>query len=79
MFFDPERIFSFRKMIVARDEETRRKALDAILPDQKQDFLDLFRVMDGHPVVIRLLDPPLHEFLPQEEDDIRELADSLEL
>lgn len=79
MFFDPERIFSFRRMIVAKDEETRREALAAILPDQKQDFLEIFRVMDGKPVVIRLLDPPLHEFLPQEESEVRQLAKSLDM
>lgn len=79
MFFDPERIFSFRKMIVAKDEESRRKALEAILPDQQQDFLEIFRVMDGKPVVIRLLDPPLHEFLPQEESEVRDLAKKLEM
>jgi len=79
MFFDPARIFSFRKMIVAKDEETRRNALEAILPDQQQDFLEIFRVMDGNPVVIRLLDPPLHEFLPQEEAEVRELATNLNM
>lgn len=79
MFFDPERILSFRKMILAKDEESRRKALAAILPDQQQDFLEIFRVMDGKPVVIRLLDPPLHEFLPQEESEIRELAKDVDM
>ncbi len=77
MFFDPERIFNFRKMIIAQDSAQRQEALDKILPYQKQDFEGLFRVMAPHPVIIRYLDPPLHEFLPKEEKEIRELAADL--
>ncbi len=74
MFFEPERIKAVREMILAEDEEGRRKALDKILPFQKEDFKGIFEAMDGLPVVIRLLDPPLHEFLPKENKDIKELA-----
>jgi pyruvate,orthophosphate dikinase len=77
MFFEPDRVFMFRQMIVATTEEERRKALAKIKPMQQEDFLGLFRVMDGYPVVIRLLDPPLHEFLPTAEREIRQLADEL--
>ena len=64
MFFQPERILAVREMILAADEAGRRAALAKILPMQRGDFAELFRVMDGLPVTIRLLDPPLHEFLP---------------
>ncbi len=64
-------------MIVAKDAEARKKALDKILPIQREDFVGIFTEMKGHPVTIRLLDPPLHEFLPKEEDDIAELAKDL--
>ena len=74
MFFDAERIIHVREMIVANDEAHRRSALDKILPFQRRDFIDLFRIMDGLPVTIRLLDPPLHEFLPHSEDDMEEVA-----
>jgi len=67
MFFDADRIPAMREMIVARTEEQRRKALDKLLPMQRADFEGLFREMKGHPVTIRFLDPPLHEFLPQED------------
>jgi pyruvate,orthophosphate dikinase len=77
MFFDAERIPAFRKMIVATNEADRRKALDKILPMQKEDFKGIFEAMEGKPVTIRLLDPPLHEFLPHEDKDIKELADEL--
>ena len=77
MFFESDRIFAFRQMIVANNVEQRKKALEKILPMQRSDFEALFTVMKGHPVTIRLLDPPLHEFLPQDEDEIRELADEL--
>ncbi len=77
MFFEADRVFLFRQMIVARTEEERRKALAKIKPMQQEDFLGLFRVMDGYPVIIRLLDPPLHEFLPTAEGEIRELANEL--
>jgi pyruvate, orthophosphate dikinase len=77
MFFEGERIKAVREMIVSDDEEGRRKALIKLLPMQKQDFIDIFKVMKDLPVTIRLLDPPLHEFLPNEEEDIKELADEL--
>ncbi|NLA71883.1 MAG: pyruvate, phosphate dikinase [Clostridiaceae bacterium] len=79
MFFEAERVFLFRQMIVARNEADRRKALAKIKPMQQEDFLGLFRVMDGLPVIIRLLDPPLHEFLPTAEGEIKELADELDI
>ncbi len=74
MFFQPERILAVREMILAPDEAGRRAALAKILPMQKSDFAELFRVMDGLPVTIRLLDPPLHEFLPHTQKDIDEVA-----
>ena len=77
MFFDEERIFNFRKMITADDLETREKALENILPYQREDFEGLFRAMDDKCVIIRFLDPPLHEFLPKTEGEMRQLADSL--
>ncbi len=70
MFFDKERIIAVREMIMAEDEEGRRKALFKLLPMQRQDFIELFEIMDGLPVTIRLLDPPLHEFLPHSDEDI---------
>ena len=77
MFFEEGRIFAFRKMIVANDAEQRKAALKEILPVQRQDFEGIFRVMDGSPVTIRLLDPPLHEFVPQDEAEIKHLADAV--
>lgn len=77
MFFSKERIFNFRKMILASNEVQRKKALDKILPYQREDFYHLFKVMNGFPVTIRLLDPPLHEFLPKTNDETQELAKSL--
>jgi pyruvate,orthophosphate dikinase len=74
MFFDPKKIISMRKMIVAETDEEKRKALDELLPYQTKDFEDLFTIMDGYPVTIRLLDPPLHEFLPKTEEDMAVLA-----
>ncbi|HEY5944198.1 MAG TPA: pyruvate, phosphate dikinase, partial [Kofleriaceae bacterium] len=74
MFFAPERILAVREMIVAADEAGRRAALAKILPMQRGDFAELFRVMDGLPVTIRLLDPPLHEFLPHLPSEIEEVA-----
>ncbi|HTM21347.1 MAG TPA: putative PEP-binding protein, partial [Kofleriaceae bacterium] len=74
MFFQPERILAVREMILATDEGGRRAALDKILPMQREDFVDIFKVMDGLPVTIRLLDPPLHEFLPHTPADIAEVA-----
>jgi pyruvate,orthophosphate dikinase len=77
MFFDPERIGAVRQMIMAETEAGRRSALARLLPFQRQDFTDLFRIMAGLPVTIRLLDPPLHEFLPHKEDEIEEVARDL--
>ena len=79
MFFDEDRILSMREMIVARTEEQRRRALDKLLPMQKSDFEGLFREMEGFPVTIRLLDPPLHEFLPIEDEGIHALAGELDI
>ena len=74
MFFEGERIDAVREMIVAEDLEGRKKALAKVLPMQKGDFAGLFRVMNGLPVTIRTLDPPLHEFLPHGEKELRDLA-----
>ena len=74
MFFDPHRIIHMRQMILARDEGERRKALDSLLPHQRQDFLELFHIMDGLPITIRLLDPPLNEFLPHTDEEMAEVA-----
>ena len=75
MFFEGERIEYMRAMILATDEKARRKALRKLLPMQRKDFAALFKVMDGYPVIIRTLDPPLHEFLPKREDLMVELAE----
>jgi pyruvate,orthophosphate dikinase len=77
MFFDPARIGAVRQMIMAEHEEGRRAALAKLLPFQRQDFQDLFRIMAGLPVTIRLLDPPLHEFLPHTAEEIAEVAEGL--
>jgi pyruvate, orthophosphate dikinase len=74
MFFDADRIVSVREMILARDEAGRRAALAKLLPMQREDFTELFRIMEGLPVTIRLLDPPLHEFLPHTEAEMAEVA-----
>ena len=74
MFFDPERITNVRQMILAENEAGRRAALDKLLPEQRSDFAEIFRIMTGLPVTIRLLDPPLHEFLPYEEEEFAEVA-----
>jgi len=74
MFFETDRIFAFRQMIVAKDAQARKTALDKILPMQREDFEGLFIEMKGYPVTIRLLDPPLHEFLPKEESEVEHLA-----
>ncbi|MCD7769945.1 MAG: pyruvate, phosphate dikinase, partial [Oscillospiraceae bacterium] len=79
MFFDPDRIFIMRQMIVAPDEERRRQALDKLLPMQRGDFEGLFRVMTGKPVTIRLLDPPLHEFLPTEDPELKVLSEQMDI
>jgi pyruvate,orthophosphate dikinase len=77
MFFDPERILAVREMILSETEAGRRTALAKILPMQRSDFEGIFRAMDGLPVTIRLLDPPLHEFLPHTDDEILEVAEAL--
>ena len=79
MFFDEGRINSVREMILAKDEPSRRVALGKLLPMQKNDFVELFEVMGDLPVTIRLLDPPLHEFLPHEVNDFHEVARSLNI
>ena len=77
MFFDEDRILAVREMILAGDEAGRRAALAKILPMQRQDFVELFEIMAGLPVTIRLLDPPLHEFLPHSEEEIADVARAL--
>ncbi len=77
MFFDPERILAVREMIFAASEEERKKALEKLLPFQREDFEGIFKAMNGKPVNIRLLDPPLHEFLPHKESEVVELANAL--
>ena len=79
MFFDPSRILHVRQMILSETVTERRAALDKIAPHQKQDFIDLFKIMKGLPVTIRLLDPPLHEFLPHAAEEKAELADTLDI
>tara|TARA_Y100000780_G_scaffold232562_1_gene266440 strand:+ start:159142 stop:161805 length:2664 start_codon:yes stop_codon:yes gene_type:complete len=79
MFFAPERILAVREMIFSQNQEDREKALEKLLPYQREDFLGIFKVMDGKPVNIRLLDPPLHEFLPHEKDEKLELAEYLKI
>ncbi len=74
MFFDEERILSVREMILSKTEEDRAKALKKLLPHQKKDFMEIFRIMNGLPVTVRLLDPPLHEFLPNSDKEILEVA-----
>jgi len=77
MFFEEDRIFNFRRMIAAETLEQREEALEKILPYQRDDFEKLFEAMEGDPVVIRYLDPPLHEFLPHTDEEIKPLAESL--
>ena len=77
MFFDAKRISDMRTMILSDDETGRRAALAKLLPYQKEDFKELYRTMNGYPVVIRLLDPPLHEFLPHTDAEMQELADKM--
>ncbi|MCC6479138.1 pyruvate, phosphate dikinase [Sphingorhabdus sp.] len=76
MFFDASRITAVRQMILAEDEKGRRAALDRLLPEQRKDFTAIFEVMAGLPVTIRLLDPPLHEFLPHREEEFAEVAEA---
>ncbi len=79
MFFDEERILSVREMILSKTKEDRDKALAKLLPHQKKDFVEIFKIMNGLPVTVRLLDPPLHEFLPKNESEIQDVSSSLEL
>jgi pyruvate, orthophosphate dikinase len=74
MFFEPSRVTAVRQMILAESEPARRAALDKLLPEQRGDFAEIFRIMTGLPVTIRLLDPPLHEFLPASEEEFEEVA-----
>lgn len=77
MFFDPERILAMRELIIAEDKETRRKAIMKLLPFQRQDFYGILKAMHDFPVTIRLLDPPLHEFVTLAEEQVKELAAEL--
>ncbi|MBP2675589.1 MAG: ppdK, partial [Deltaproteobacteria bacterium] len=77
MFFEGDRVMAVREMILADDTEGRKKALAKILPMQREDFIGIFKVMDGLPVTIRLLDPPLHEFLPKTQEEIEEIAQDM--
>lgn len=79
MFFQPEALRAMRQMLLARDDSSRRRALQKILPLQRDEFKEIFRSMEGLPVTIRLLDPPLHEFLPKRSEDISSLAQDLGL
>ena len=79
MFFDEERILSVREMILSKTKEDRAKALDKLLPHQKKDFIEIFKIMNGLPVTVRLLDPPLHEFLPRTDKEINEVANVVNL
>ena len=79
MFVEPSRLVAMREMIFADTSEDRASALEVLLPMQRADFIDLFRIMSGMPVCIRLFDPPLHEYLPADREGIRELADALDL
>ncbi|MDB3947418.1 pyruvate, phosphate dikinase [Candidatus Pelagibacter sp.] len=79
MFFDEERILSVREMILSKTTEDRAKALEKLLPHQKKDFVEIFKIMSGLPVTVRLLDPPLHEFLPRTEKEINEVANEVDL
>ncbi len=79
MFFDNERIIAVREMILSDDEAGRRTALAKILPMQRQDFIELFEIMAGLPVTIRLLDPPLHEFLPKSDAEMAEVASAIKV
>lgn len=79
MFFEADRIPVVREMIVSKTEEQRRAALEKLLPMQRKDFEGLYEAMQGHPVTIRFLDPPLHEFLPHKDEEIRELAKEMGL
>ena len=79
MFFDEDRILSVREMILSKSKEDRAKALEKLLPHQKNDFIEIFKIMRGLPVTVRLLDPPLHEFLPKSNNEINDVAVSLNI
>ncbi|WP_244833275.1 pyruvate, phosphate dikinase [Clostridium sp. BJN0001] len=79
MFFAEDRIKAVREMIVSKDEDHRKKALEKILPMQKSDFKGIYEALEGKPVTIRLLDPPLHEFLPSEDEDIKALSEEMNI
>ncbi|GAA0084567.1 pyruvate, phosphate dikinase [Clostridium sp. CTA-7] len=79
MFFAEDRIMAVREMIVAKNEEQRRKALEKLLPMQREDFIGIYEALEGMPATIRFLDPPLHEFLPHNDEDIAELAKDLDI
>jgi len=79
MFFDEERILSVREMILSKTKQDRNNALTKLLPHQKKDFIEIFKIMNGLPVTIRLLDPPLHEFLPKNEKEINDVSKALNL
>ena len=79
MFFDEERILSVREMILSKSKEDRANALSKLLPHQKKDFIEIFKIMNGLPVTVRLLDPPLHEFLPKHANEIGDVSKSLNL
>ena len=79
MFFDEERILSVREMILSKTKEDRATALEKLLPHQKKDFVEIFKIMSGLPVTVRLLDPPLHEFLPRTDKEINEVANVVSL
>ena len=79
MFFDEERIISVREMILSKTKEDRAIALEKLLPHQRKDFIDIFKIMSGLPVTVRLLDPPLHEFLPRTNKEINEVASIVNL
>jgi len=79
MFFEPERLEVMQEMIISEDDEERKKALDKLMPMQKKDFTELFKVLDGLPLTIRLLDPPLHEFAPTDKKTQKQLAERLDM
>ena len=79
MFFDEDRILSVREMILSKTKDDRNKALAKLLPHQKKDFIEIFKIMNGLPVTVRLLDPPLHEFLPKNEKEINDVSKVLKL
>jgi len=79
MFFEEERILSVREMILSKSKEDRANALSKLLPHQKKDFIEIFKIMNGLPVTVRLLDPPLHEFLPKNDNEIVDVSKSLNL